>query len=131
MKLKLKFIIVSQDILVIWTRPGQILDVPELVVSFTLPLATHRIAVEIFRDELGNFLGSELHPALTEHSVVLPFLLVILVWLQEDSTNPASIGYFYLGNFLNFYRFGGKDWGNFRVNLSSTNLPNSVKKVVV
>ena len=102
MKLKIKFIIVSQDILVIWTRPGQILDVPELVVSFTLPLATHRIAVEIFRDELGNFLGSELHPALTEHSVVVPFLLVILVWLQEDSTNPASIGYFYLGNFSKF-----------------------------
>ena len=77
--------------MMIWTRPGQILDVPELVISFTLPLAAHRFTVEIFCNELGNFLGSELNPALAEHSVVLPSLLLILVGLQEDSTNPAVI----------------------------------------
>ena len=71
-------------------KPWEILDVPQLVVGFTPPLPTDGFVVEIFRNELGNFLGGELYPALAEHPVVLPHLLVVLVWLEEHTPDPGK-----------------------------------------
>ena len=70
--------------------PGQILDVPEFFISLTPPLPTHRNAIETICHRLGHLLRHELHPPLTEHTVELSSLLVILVRLQENSAHPVE-----------------------------------------
>ena len=69
--------------------PWKIFDVPELIMSFTPPLATHGVAVEGLGHELGNLLGLELHPTFSEQpvSAELAWLPVILLGLEEHPSN--------------------------------------------
>ena len=72
--------------------PWKIFDVPKLIMSFTPPLATHGVAVERLGNKLGDLLRLELHPAFGEQSVSAEFagLTVILLWLQEHSSDPEE-----------------------------------------
>ena len=73
--------------------PWKIFDVPKLIMSFTPPLATHGVAVERLSNKLGDLLRLELHPAFGEQSVSAEFagLPVILLWLEEHSSDPGKV----------------------------------------